>query len=94
MPSDYEPCGECGFDHEYEYEEAYRAHTEEMERGNVMANKVEIIGCPSTKGWYYRITVTRPDESSVVVRSAKQYGTQESAVLEGQEFISTKEIKL
>lgn len=27
LPSDYETCSECGFDHEYEYAEAYRAHT-------------------------------------------------------------------
>lgn len=25
---DYEPCGECGYDHSYEPEEALRAHTE------------------------------------------------------------------
>lgn len=25
-PEDYEPCGECGYDHEYEYAEARRAH--------------------------------------------------------------------
>jgi len=27
-PEDYEPCGECGYDHEYEYEEAYKWHVE------------------------------------------------------------------
>lgn len=27
LPDDYEVCGECGFDHAYEYEEAYKAHT-------------------------------------------------------------------
>lgn len=25
-PTDYEPCGQCGFDHEYEYQEAYNWH--------------------------------------------------------------------
>lgn len=28
LPDDYEPCGECGFDHEYEPEEANRKHQE------------------------------------------------------------------
>jgi hypothetical protein len=27
-PSDYEPCGYCGFDHEYEYAEAHKWHSE------------------------------------------------------------------
>ena len=26
LPADYEACGECGFDHAYEYEEAYKFH--------------------------------------------------------------------
>lgn len=26
-PEDYEPCGECGYDHSYEQEEAQRAHS-------------------------------------------------------------------
>jgi hypothetical protein len=26
LPEDYEPCGECGFDHGYEYEEALKWH--------------------------------------------------------------------
>ncbi len=26
LPSDYEACGECGFDHQYEYESAARVH--------------------------------------------------------------------
>jgi hypothetical protein len=26
LPDDYESCGECGFDHDYEYEEAYTWH--------------------------------------------------------------------
>jgi hypothetical protein len=26
MPPDYEECGECGFDHEYEYEAAHAEH--------------------------------------------------------------------
>ncbi len=26
LPSDYEPCGECEFDHAYEQDEAVRAH--------------------------------------------------------------------
>ena len=25
--SDYEPCGDCGFDHDYEYPQAYAWHT-------------------------------------------------------------------
>lgn len=29
-PSDYEECGECGFDHDYEYPEAYRTHSQLM----------------------------------------------------------------
>lgn len=31
--SDYERCGDCGFDHEYEYEEAFRAHTVMLTEG-------------------------------------------------------------
>lgn len=27
LPIDYESCGECGYDHSYEPEEAFRAHT-------------------------------------------------------------------
>jgi hypothetical protein len=26
LPSDYEPCGECGFDHSYEQADAIAAH--------------------------------------------------------------------
>jgi hypothetical protein len=26
LPSDYEACGDCGYDHGYEYEEAVKAH--------------------------------------------------------------------
>lgn len=26
MPTDYEPCGDCGFDHAYEQAEAVEAH--------------------------------------------------------------------
>lgn len=26
LPEDYEPCGYCGYDHAYEYEEAYLWH--------------------------------------------------------------------
>lgn len=26
VPADYEPCGECGFDHCYEWQESYQAH--------------------------------------------------------------------
>lgn len=28
VPSDYEACGECGYDHEYEYTEAHRWHSD------------------------------------------------------------------
>lgn len=28
LPADYEQCGECGFDHEYEPEEAAKIHKE------------------------------------------------------------------
>jgi hypothetical protein len=28
MPSDYEPCGDCGYDHSYEYEKAYAWHND------------------------------------------------------------------
>jgi len=35
LPSDYEACSECGFDHEYEYEEAAKWHKE-----NNLVNKV------------------------------------------------------
>lgn len=31
-PSDYEPCGECGYDHGYEYEEAHKWHSANDER--------------------------------------------------------------
>lgn len=27
LPSDYEECGECGFNHDYEYEQAYAHHS-------------------------------------------------------------------
>jgi len=30
LPDDYEACAECGFDHAYEYEEAYRWHSENL----------------------------------------------------------------
>lgn len=30
LPADYEECGTCGFDHDYEYEHAYNAHMEEL----------------------------------------------------------------
>ena len=26
LPDDYEPCGECGYDHYYEYDEAVQWH--------------------------------------------------------------------
>ena len=26
LPEDYEPCGECGFDHDYEFEAAKKCH--------------------------------------------------------------------
>ena len=26
LPADYEPCGDCGFDHAYEYEQANKFH--------------------------------------------------------------------
>lgn len=29
--SDYEPCGECGYDHGYEQQEAYDWHTKKAE---------------------------------------------------------------
>ena len=28
IPSDYEACGECGFDNAYEYEKTYQWHKE------------------------------------------------------------------
>lgn len=31
-PSDYETCGECGFDHSYEYEAAYRIHNSQEKK--------------------------------------------------------------
>lgn len=27
LPTDYEACGECGYDHAYEYAEAHAFHT-------------------------------------------------------------------
>jgi hypothetical protein len=27
LPEDYEPCGDCGYDHDYEYEQAHSWHT-------------------------------------------------------------------
>lgn len=32
-PADYEACGYCGFDHSYEYEAAYRWHTDNPGKG-------------------------------------------------------------
>jgi predicted amidophosphoribosyltransferase len=32
LPEDYEWCGECGFDHEYEFVQAYRAHEKAEKR--------------------------------------------------------------
>jgi hypothetical protein len=31
MPEDYEACGHCGFDHEYEYREAKQYHLKHPE---------------------------------------------------------------
>jgi hypothetical protein len=31
LPSDYESCGQCGFDHDYEYEAAYNWHLADAE---------------------------------------------------------------
>lgn len=31
LPEDFETCGECGYDHEYEYEHAHRAHVAMLE---------------------------------------------------------------
>ena len=33
-PSDYEPCGQCGFDHAYEMESATAWHVKEVECGH------------------------------------------------------------
>lgn len=32
LPSDYEECGECGFDHDYASEEAWEKHAEIADR--------------------------------------------------------------
>lgn len=32
LPDDYEPCGDCGFDHAYEPTEAWRAHNEAAQK--------------------------------------------------------------
>lgn len=36
LPNDYESCGECGFDHSYEYEEAARHHKVRHHKGGKM----------------------------------------------------------
>jgi len=33
LPSDYEACGECGFDHAYEPAEAMQAHADDCDAG-------------------------------------------------------------
>ena len=33
VPSDYEPCGYCGFDHSYEYAQALAWHKKNDPRG-------------------------------------------------------------
>lgn len=32
MPPDYEPCGDCGHNHSYEYEQAFKWHKENQKR--------------------------------------------------------------
>lgn len=31
VPHDYEPCGDCGYDHSYEQQEAYNWHSQNEE---------------------------------------------------------------
>lgn len=35
LPLDYEPCGSCGFDHEYEPAQAYAEHTRQSAQETV-----------------------------------------------------------
>ena len=35
LPIDFEECGYCGFDHEYEYESAYKWHEENDPNGEL-----------------------------------------------------------
>ena len=45
---DYEACGHCGFDHEYEPEEARKWHLENRREGY---EDHACIHCSSTEGW-------------------------------------------
>lgn len=42
LPTDYEVCGECGYDHGYDYEEAYKWHKAEETR-MALENLIEVI---------------------------------------------------
>ena len=39
IPDDYEECGECGFDHGYDYPEAFKAHKALEYQGKEKANQ-------------------------------------------------------
>lgn len=41
LPTDYEACGSCGYDHDYEYEEASKWHTEN-DKEQIDENKASI----------------------------------------------------
>lgn len=49
LPTDYEPCGECGYDHSYEPQEAYDWHKKSDE--NHVVDKVDQLISGSEKKW-------------------------------------------
>jgi hypothetical protein len=43
LPFDYEACGECGFDHAYEYDESYKAHSHILAQDEVVCSEAAIV---------------------------------------------------
>lgn len=43
LPDDYEACGECGFDHAYEYESAYSFHKKTLTECGVETSDGAVI---------------------------------------------------
>ena len=57
LPDDYEPCEECGYDHEYEWEEAQQVHCNQLARPSAIAGNNR--GVQRASGWYIvRINVS------------------------------------
>jgi hypothetical protein len=48
IPSDYEKCGECEFDHDYEYEQAFAWHT--LNTPNLENKEISLEECLTDQG--------------------------------------------